>query len=82
MSRVYGPRNGDRLVPYHRLDFRASRDFNVRGTRLSAFVDLFNAYNRRNLRGYDTRVTVSNGRIVNDRAVDCVPEERLYRFSQ
>ena len=71
VSRVYGPRNGDRLVPYHRLDFRASRDFNVHGTRLSAFVDLFNAYGRRNPRGYDAmEVTVANGQ------VDVWPESR------
>lgn len=72
VSRVYGPRNGDRLVPYHRLDFRASRDFNVRETRLSAFFDLFNAYDRRNPRGYDTLVTVSNGQIVYGRRVDAL----------
>jgi hypothetical protein len=72
VSRVYGPRNADRLVPYHRLDFRASRDFSVHGTRLSAFVDLFNAYGRRNPRGYDVEVTVSNGQVTYGRRVDAL----------
>jgi hypothetical protein len=70
VSRVYGPRNQERLLPYHRLDFRASRDWNVHGTRLSAFVDLFNAYDRRNERAYDALVTVNNGRIIYRRATD------------
>ncbi len=68
VNRVYGPRNQERLLPYHRLDFRASRDWNVHGTRLSAFVDLFNAYDRRNERGYDALVTMNNGRIIYRRA--------------
>jgi len=72
VSRVYGPRNEDRLVPYHRLDFRASRDFSVHGTRLSAFFDLFNAYGRRNPRGYDVEVTVSNGQVTYGRRVDAL----------
>jgi hypothetical protein len=72
VSRIFGPRNADRLVPYHRLDFRASRDFSVHGTRLSAFVDLFNAYGRRNPRGYDAQVTESSGRVTYFRAVDAL----------
>ncbi|HEU4629967.1 MAG TPA: TonB-dependent receptor [Gemmatimonadaceae bacterium] len=44
IHRVYGPRNAERLPPYHRLDLRATRYFDVGGGRLAVFVDVFNAY--------------------------------------
>jgi hypothetical protein len=46
-ERTYGERNADRLRPYHRLDARVTRRFDVGGGRLSFFADVFNAYNRR-----------------------------------
>ena len=46
-ERTYGQRNADRLRPYHRLDARVTRRFDVGGGRLSFFADVFNAYNRR-----------------------------------
>jgi len=46
---LYGPLNGERLPPYHRLDLRVekqvSRDFHF-------YVELINAYNRRNVSGW------------------------------
>lgn len=46
---VYGPLNGERLPPYHRLDLRVekqvSRDFHF-------YVELINAYRRRNVAGW------------------------------
>ena len=58
---VYGPLNGDRLPAYHRLDLRVekqvSRDFHF-------YVELINAYRRRNVAGwsysadYQTRTPV------------------------
>jgi hypothetical protein len=56
VRRVYGERNAERLAPYHRLDLRASRHWLVGRSRVSGFVDLFNAYGRRNERGYDQAV--------------------------
>ncbi len=62
-TRTFGPIGGKRLPAYHRLDFRVTRDFQVRGNRLQAFVDLFNVYNRTNLGSYDYAVSVRNGQL-------------------
>jgi hypothetical protein len=43
-----GPINGARLPPYHRLDVRAERTWVVGRGRVSTYVDVFNAYDRRN----------------------------------
>jgi len=50
---VLGPIRGDRLPEYHRLDLRLGRGWDVRGGRLSAFLDLQNVYGRHNVRGYE-----------------------------
>ena len=44
-------RNRTRLPFYSRLDLRGNRTFDVAGGRLTLFVEIINAYNRRNLRG-------------------------------
>ena len=41
-------RNTVRLPPYARLDVRAQREFEVRGKRLTAFVEVLNVLNRTN----------------------------------
>ena len=57
-----GEINSRRLPPYHRMDLRATRTFQVgRGT-LSAFLDVFNVYNRENLRSYDYSPDFPSGR--------------------
>ncbi len=43
-------RNAERLPVYSRLDLRGTRTFDVRGGRLTLFVEIINVYNRRNLR--------------------------------
>jgi hypothetical protein len=48
----YGPINEDRLPAYHRLDLRAERHYVFDTWKLNAYVDLINAYNRRNVSGY------------------------------
>jgi hypothetical protein len=53
ISSTPGPLNSGRLPPYKRLDLRATRYFDVRSGRISAFLDLFNALNAPNPRGYD-----------------------------
>ncbi|HXT21560.1 MAG TPA: hypothetical protein VN923_12480, partial [Thermoanaerobaculia bacterium] len=50
---VLGPIRGDRLPEYHRLDLRLGRGWDMRGGRLSAFLDLQNVYARHNVRGYE-----------------------------
>ena len=59
-----GEINSRRLPAYHRMDLRATRTFQVgRGT-LSAFLDVFNLYNRENLRSYDYKVELPSGRVI------------------
>lgn len=46
------------------MDIRATRTFQVGRGRLIAFLDVFNLYNRENLRSYDYRVELPSGRVV------------------
>ncbi|MDE0466858.1 MAG: TonB-dependent receptor plug domain-containing protein [Candidatus Poribacteria bacterium] len=48
-SPVYAETNSGRLPPYHRLDLRVSKTFQFGGWRLGFFLELLNAYNRKNL---------------------------------
>jgi hypothetical protein len=50
---VFGRLNSERFPPYHRLDLRASRRWDLRTGALTFFVDIQNLYNRRNLAGFD-----------------------------
>jgi TonB dependent receptor/Carboxypeptidase regulatory-like domain len=50
---VFGRLNSQRLPLYHRLDLRASREWQLRASRLTFFVDVQNVYDRKNLAGYD-----------------------------
>lgn len=54
-----GPIYGLRLPSYHRLDARVTRRFKLSHGELRAFLDVFNAYDRENLVGYDHNVTVA-----------------------
>ena len=49
MRPVYGPINSDRLPSYHRLDLRAERTVSPT---FSYYVEMINAYNRKNVSGY------------------------------
>jgi len=64
----FGPVNADRLPAYHRFDLRVTRRFTIGRSVLRVFLDLFNAYDRTNLNGYDYRVSVSGGRAVATRS--------------
>ena len=46
---IYGETNSDRLPPYHRLDLRISKTFRFANWQLGIFLELLNAYNRKNL---------------------------------
>ena len=37
-----------KLTPYHRLDFRVSRKWNIFGMKVGGFLELLNVYNRKN----------------------------------
>lgn len=53
---VLGKLNSKRLPSYHRMDLRASREWHLRSSRLTFFVDLQNVYNRKNVAGFDLAV--------------------------
>jgi hypothetical protein len=61
--RIFGTLRGERVPPYHRLDFRVTREFRIGGNVLEAFVDVFNVYDRTNLGSYGYQGNYSNGRL-------------------
>ncbi|HEV8581648.1 MAG TPA: TonB-dependent receptor [Thermoanaerobaculia bacterium] len=63
LEAVYGPLRSERLPPYHRLDLRASRRWDLRQGRLTFFVDIQNLYNRRNLAGFDVHLDEDAGKV-------------------
>ena len=64
---TFGELNGERLPSYHRLDLRATRLFQIGDQRISVYLDVFNAYNRRNAGGYEYNVYVQNGQLTSQR---------------
>ncbi|MBL9186646.1 MAG: hypothetical protein JNK23_04145 [Opitutaceae bacterium] len=58
-----GPIYGLRLPDYHRLDLRATRRIKIDRGDLRVFLDVFNAYDRKNFLGYDHRVTMSGTQV-------------------
>ena len=50
---VLGPVRAERLPPYHRLDLRLGRGWDLAYGHVSAYVDLQNVYDRDNVRGFD-----------------------------
>ena len=61
VNKSAGPINSLRLPAYHRMDLRATRTFQVGGGTLSAFLDIFNLYNRENLRSYAYAIDLPGG---------------------
>lgn len=49
---IYGETNSGRLPPYHRLDLRVSKVFRFNSWGFGIFLELLNAYNRKNLLDY------------------------------
>jgi outer membrane receptor protein involved in Fe transport len=70
---VLGPRNGERLPTYHRLDVRASRSWTLSRGELSAYLDLQNLYDRDNVRGFrnfEFRIDDQGATVVESEAVN------------
>jgi outer membrane cobalamin receptor len=62
---TYGPYSSLRAPAYHRLDLRATRTYRLKHSVLRAYLDIFNAYDQRNVDGYDTpSATVVNGQLI------------------
>ena len=53
LRRGFGPVNAERLPAYHRLDLRTTRAFRFDRSTLEVYLDVFNVYDRVNLRGYE-----------------------------
>lgn len=49
--------NGTAYPPYHRMDLRINRHFELKKGTVSAFVHIINLYNRKNLRKFDLNAT-------------------------
>lgn len=60
---VLGPIYSERLPSYHRLDLRASREWQKRTGRLTFFLDLQNVYDRRNVAGFDVSFDDESGEL-------------------
>lgn len=50
---AFGDLHSERLPDYHRLDLRVSRSWQVHRSTLRFFIDVQNAYDRRNIGGFD-----------------------------
>jgi len=50
---IYGETNSARLPPFHRLDFRINKSFIFNNWQMGIFLEILNAYNRKNVLTYD-----------------------------
>jgi len=59
-------RNSDRLLPYHRLDLNLRREFGLRGGEAAFYIQIFNAYSRRNewFIQYDTNDPTTGPKVI------------------
>ena len=69
LRREFGPINGSRLPTYHRLDLRIARTFEYASSALEVYLDVFNFYNRTNIRGFEWEL-VENGSQFSARRAD------------
>ena len=77
IERGFGPINEGRLPAYHRLDLRMTRAFRFERSTLEVFLDVFNVYDRINLRGYEWFLQEQGGVL---RAARDSGEEQLPRL--
>lgn len=57
---------GDRIKPYHRLDVRVNRRFELKRGHLDTYLHVINLYNRQNVRKYDRDVVNDSGELIPD----------------
>ena len=58
---VLGPTNSSRLPDYHRLDLRASREWQTRSGTFGFFLEIQNLYDRENVAGFDPDFEIVEG---------------------
>ncbi|MBI5381507.1 MAG: TonB-dependent receptor [Opitutae bacterium] len=73
LQRVVGPAYAAELPAYHRLDLRATRRFQLKHGELRVFLDIFNAYDRKNILGYGHSAVIQG----NNAGVALNPRELL-----
>jgi outer membrane receptor for ferrienterochelin and colicin len=73
----FGETYGERLPPYHRLDLRVTRQFDLRTSRMAVYVDVFNLYDRDNPRGWSMSLETDEGGLVR---MDSGPVSNLPRL--
>ena len=56
----FGPLYGNRLPAYHRLDLRLTRLYRLKHGTLRAFLDVFNAYDQKNVLSFQTSPVLAN----------------------
>ena len=67
---IPGPRNVEKLNAYGPLDFRLSRDFQVKKGQLSAFLEVTNLTSRKNQCCVDHTVEDEQGNVYLDKSHD------------
>ena len=71
INTITGEIYGARFPTFHRMDIRVSRYFELKRSRLSAFLEVSNLYNRANPRVYFYNVNVNDaGRLIVNRGQD------------
>ncbi len=65
-----GPLYAERLADYHRLDLRVQRRFETSRGTVRLYLDVFNAYDRKNSIGNVTNFSVVNGQLSTTRRPD------------
>lgn len=72
------------LAPYHKLDFRVSHKWKIRGLQVGGFLDILNVYNRKNTIKFifeDTTLEVQDDKVEIEREVFDAPQlPRLIYF--
>jgi len=58
---VHSEFNGTMYPAYHRLDIRANKTFDINYGSLTAYIQLINVYNRKNLKKFDLDPEKDNG---------------------
>ena len=56
---VDGPKNSARYPDYHKLDIRVDKQFILDGWAITAYIDLWNVYNRENVMSYSFKADAS-----------------------